>query len=123
MSTMEQFQPNQITVGSIHTNTEQTLIQITEDKLRLALIAHLDKLEAKNRWQFPLGVLLALVPVLLTSEFKDIAWIDKATWKAFFMLSSLAAGVWLVISLRWAFASATLDNLIEKVKNVAESAA
>ena len=123
MSTSGQVQPNQITVGSIHTNTEQTLIQITEDRLRLALIHHLEKLESKNRWQFPLGVLLALVPVLLTSEFKDIAWVDKATWKAFFMLSSLTAGVWLMISLRGAFSTATLDNLIEKVKNVAKSAA
>lgn len=123
MTAPGQVQSNQITVGSIHTNTEQTLIQITEDKLRLALIGHLGKLELKNRWQVPLGVLLALVPVLLTSEFKDVAWIDKATWKAFFMFASVAAVIWLIVSLRWAFGSATLDNLVEKVKNVAESEA
>lgn len=115
-----QVQPNQITVGSIHTNTEQTLINITEDKLRLALLDHLSKVESKKRWHVPLGMLLALIPVLLTSEFKDFAMVDRATWKAFFMLASLGAGIWLISTVWGAFSSATLDDLIHKIKNVAK---
>ncbi len=120
MNAPGQVQPNQIAVGSVHTNNEQTLINITEDKLRLALLEHLSKLESKRRWHVPLGVLLALIPAVLTSEFKDVASVDKATWKAFFMFTSLGAGIWLISTVRWAFASATLDDLIHKIKNVAK---
>jgi len=115
-----QVQTNQITVGSIHVNTEQTLIQITEDKLRLVLLEHLGKLESKNRWQVPFGVLLALIPVLLTSDFKDVASVDKATWKAFFMMASVIAGAWLLFTLRWAFTTVLLDHLVQRIKNVAK---
>ena len=121
MNTPGQLQTNQVIVSSIHTNTEQTLIQITEDKLRLTLITHLDKVNSKSRWQFPLGVLLALVPAILTSDFKDFAWIDKATWRAFFMLAAVGATGWLIFGLHRAFGSATLDDLVEKIKNVAKS--
>lgn len=116
MSSIGHLQPNQITVSSIHTNTEQTLIQITEDRLRLALIAHLGQVESKNRWHFPLGVLLALVPMLLTSEFKDLGPIDKATLKAFFLFATFSAFIWFCACLRGAFGRTTLDSLVEKVK-------
>lgn len=110
---------NQIPISSIHSNTELTLVQITEDKLRLALLDHLGSVENKKRWHVPLGVLLALVPVLLTSEFKDTWTIDKATWKAFFMFLSVAAVVWLLASLKAAFTSTSLEALVERIKNVA----
>lgn len=110
---------NQITISTIHVNTEQTLVQITEDKLRLVLLEHLSRVEAKRRWQVPLGVLLALIPVLLTSEFKDVAFVEKATWKAFFMFASIGAVIWLAATLRTAFGSASLDQLVERIKNVA----
>lgn len=115
-----QVQLNQITVSTIHVNTEQTLVQITEDKLRLVLLEHLGRFEAKRRWHVPLGVLLALIPVLITSEFKDVATVDKATWKAFFMFATVAAAAWLVATLRSAFTSASIDLLVERLKNVAK---
>ena len=123
MNVPGQVQQNQITVGSIHTNTEQTLINITEDKLRLALLEHLGKVDSKRRWHVPFGILLALVPVLLTSDFKDFWSVDKATWKAFFMFASFSAGIWLIYTVCGAFTSATLDELIQKIKNVAKAEA
>ena len=119
MNTPGQIIANQIPISSIHSNTELTLVQITEDKLRLVLMGHLSAVESKKRWHVPLGILLALIPVLLTSEFKDVGQIDKATWKAFFMFLSLGAGVWFLAALRTAFTSTTLNELIEKLKNVA----
>lgn len=118
MNTPGQITAKRIPISSIHSNTKLTLVQITEDKLRLVLIDHLAAVESKKRWHVPLGVLLAIIPVLLTSEFKDVGQIDKATWKAFFMFLSLGAGVWLVAALRTAFTSTTLNELIEKLKNV-----
>lgn len=123
MSAQGQIQPNQITVSAIHSNTELTLIQITEDKLRLVLFEHLSTVEAKRRWQVPLGVLLALLPMFLTSEFKDFAGIERATWKAFFLLATLAAVIWLLISLRFAFTAASAEQLVEKIKNIARKEA
>lgn len=121
MSSHGEVQQNQITVSAIHTNTELTLIQITEDKLRLVLIEHLNALESKRRWHVPLGVLLALVPVFLTSDFKDVWSIEKTTWKAFFMFTSLGATCWLGYTIRWAFGSVTLDELVQRIKNIARS--
>ena len=120
MSTSGQIQSNLITVSSIHANTDLTLIQITEDKLRLVLLEHISKLETKRRWQVPFGVLLTLIPIFLTSEFKDFADINKSTWQAFFMFASVSSAAWLLVSLRWIFSSTTLDNLVERVKNVAK---
>lgn len=121
MNSHGEVQQNQIPVSAIHTNTELTLIQITEDKLRLVLMEHLSKLESKRRWHVPLGVLLALVPVFLTSDFKDVWSIEKTTWKAFFMFTSLGATVWLLYTVRWAFGSVTLDELVQRIKNIARN--
>lgn len=114
-----EIQPKQIPVSVIHSNTELTLIQITEDKLRLVLLEHLSKVETKQRWHFPLGVLLALVPMFLTSDFKDFATVEKASWKAFFMIAFVASFVWLLNSLRRAFVSTSLDGLVQQIKNIA----
>jgi hypothetical protein len=119
MSAPDQIAPGHIAVSLIHSNTELTLIQITEDKLRLALLEHLNVVESKKSWQLPLGLLLAVVPVLLTSDFRDTAGIDKTTWKAFFMFLSAASGLWLLVSLRTAFVSTTIDGLVGKIKNAA----
>ena len=119
MSSLGEIRSNQIIISEIHTNTDLTLIQITEDKLRLVLLEHLELLQCKSRWQVPLGILLALVPMFLTSEFKDFATVDKATWRAFFMFASLAAIVWLLMSLRWALKSVTLNVLVQRIKNIA----
>lgn len=121
MSTQGHVQPNQITVSAIHSNTELTLIQITEDKLRLVLTDHLSSVEAKRRWHVPLGVLLALIPMFLTSDFKDFANVEKSAWKAFFMFVTLGALAWLVMTIRGAFKSCTLDQLVEKVKNISRT--
>ena len=123
MSTEGQIQPNQITVSAIHSNTELTLIQITEDKLRLVLFEHLAAIDSKRRWQVPLGVLLALIPMFLTSDFKDFGSVEKATWKAFFMLTTVAAVVWLGVSLQAAFQSITAEKLVERIKNISRKEA
>lgn len=123
MSQVGEITPNQIPVSAIHQNTELTLIQITEDKLRLVLMEHLGAVEATRRWQVPLGIVLALIPMFLTSDFKDFGSVDKATWRAFFMFATVASLVWFVWSLRFAFKSVALNDLIQKVKNVASEKA
>lgn len=121
MNTPGHIQTSQITVSAIHSNTELTLIQITEDKLNLVLFQHLAAVDAQRRWQVPLGILLALVPMFLTSEFKDFAGIEKAAWKAFFMLATSCTFAWLLWTLRWAFSSSTVEHLIGRIKNVART--
>jgi hypothetical protein len=122
MTAFGEIRSNQIEISTIHTNTELTLIQITEDKLRLELLGHLSRVEKKNRWQIPLGVLLALVPVVLTSEFKDVIGVSSATWRAFFMFAIAGSFFWLAVSIPRVWQPATLDGLVERIKNVAHSA-
>ena len=123
MNTQGQVQVGQITVSAIHSNTELTLIQITEDKLKLTLFQHLAAVEASRRWQVPLGILLALFPMFLTSEFKDFGGVDKSTWKALFLFSTVASVVWLLVSVKGALKSSTAEQLVEKIKNVARTEA
>lgn len=121
MSTQGQIQPGHIPISVIRSNTELTLIQIIEDKLRLILLQHLADVESGKRWQFPLGVLLALIPMFLTSDFKDFAWIDKTTWRAFFLFATVAAIAWLVLAIRATRKAGTPDQLVERIKNSKEA--
>jgi hypothetical protein len=106
-------------VTAFYANTDQTVIQITEDKLHLVLLRYLGDAESARRWQVPLGIVLGLVPVFLTSDFKDVWGIEKATWRAFFMLVILVAVLWLLWSLRYLAKSPTVEHVLQRIKNVA----
>ena len=118
--TSPEVQRYQVAIDRIHSNTGQTLIEITEDKLRLVLVQHLGVVESKRRWHVPFSILIALVSVSLTSDFRDVWGIGKATWQALFMFATVASIVWLVVTLRFAFEQATLDSLVQRVKNISQ---
>ena len=112
-----EIKPTSIPVGSIHANTDLALIQITEDKLRLTFHDYLSKCEQKNRWHVPASILFTLIPVLLTSDFKDTGFVTKAEWKAFFSFCAFGSLIWLVVTLRQAFTTVTVEELVNKIKN------
>jgi len=121
MSTSGQVSPSKIAVTTVHSNTELTLIQVTEDKLRLVLVQHLKASENSRRWHVPPGVLLAVIPMFLTSDFKDFLGIERATWRAFFMLSGVATFGWLLLTIRSAFDAPSEEQLVERIKNKSKS--
>ncbi|EXI85602.1 MAG: hypothetical protein AW11_03430 [Candidatus Accumulibacter regalis] len=100
----------------VHSNLDQEIIQITEDKLRLVLNQHIAAAEQRKAWIAPLGILVAIVIVFSTSTFKDV-FFKAPTWEAIFFIAGLLSLGWLIRTLWQAHNSPTVDSLVEKIKN------
>jgi len=120
MSAPIQVQNSTLPVSEIHSNTAQTLIHVTEDKLHLALIRYKNALEARSKWQTPGALLITLIIVFATSEFKDALMVPKASWQAFFMMATVLVFGWLVIDLYRAVRvrSQKIEDLVSAIKNI-----
>lgn len=106
-----------ISVTEIHDNTSQQVISITSDKLKLALIEHLDCLEKTNSWHMPLSLFVGVVVVFSSSTFNRAFGLAAETWSAIFILFGAACFVWLAASLVRMKRAKSLDELIEIIKN------
>lgn len=108
-----------VQILQVHRNTNQEVIQITDDKLRLILKNHLEKMEKRNDWVAPLGVLIAVLTVFVSATFKDALGLSAATWNALFILLAIAASGWLIRCLLAMKRSPSLDDVINTIKNAA----
>lgn len=110
------FAQVQAPVKVIHSNLDQEIIQITEDKLRLVLNQHVAEAEQRKAWIAPLGLLVAILTVFATSNFKD-AFFKAPTWEAIFFITGLLSAGWLVWTVRQSLQSPSVQDIVEKVKN------
>ena len=83
--------------STITTNVGQELIAVTKDRLELCLIRHRERLESRQRWLLPLGILVPIVLALLTTDFKDSLGIKASTWQAVFLLLATVSTIWTLI--------------------------
>lgn len=82
---------------TVHKNLCQDVLVTTEDKVRLCLLKHKERLNMRNEWMVPLGIFLTLIAALCAADFK--VFILKAeVWEAIFLLSAVISFVWFVIS-------------------------
>jgi len=98
----------------------QEVITTTSDKIRICLMNYDSEYKSKNRWQTPLGVLLALIPSLVAAEFKDFLGLSASVWQAIFVVGSILCAAYLVHSLRLAYkfrSAGDIECLIKKLKN------
>lgn len=119
MGSNGRFSQVQAPIRMVHSNLDQEIIQITEDKLRLVLKEHIELVERRKEWIAPLGVLMAVVTAFVTSTFRD-AYLKAATWEAVFLVTGVLSAAWLVRSIRLAFLSPSADDLVQKIKNKSE---
>lgn len=106
----------QIIVSEVTVNTNQSLIQITEDRLRLRLMEHVSKVEKKKEWMAPFGIFFSIAITLLTTDFKDSFGLTKHTWSAIFLLTGAMSFVYFLWSVRAAWMSVSIDDLISCIK-------
>jgi hypothetical protein len=99
----------------VHSNLDQEIIQITEDRLRLVLKDHLELLEEKKAWHAPLGVLIAIVAAFVTADFRD-AYFKAATWQAVFLITGILSSIWLFNAIYRAATSPSIDDVVSKIK-------
>ena len=103
-------------VTTIHSNLDQAVIQITEDRLHLYLIEHIDKIENSKSWVTPASLLAAILTTFATTDFKGFAGLKAESWEAAFLLAGTATLIWLIRSLVRIRKAPTLKDLINNMK-------
>lgn len=103
-----------------YVNTRSNVIQITEDKLDNILMKHLECCKTSKSWLTPFTLLITVILVLSTAEFKDSFNVDSEVWTAIFMILTVVFTIWLIITLinvikNWNKTS--IKSLIERIKN------
>lgn len=101
-------------------NLPPDVITTTEDKVRLCLSEHLKKMEKKKSWVTPLGILLALIATLITTNFKDVG-LAAPTWQAIFIIAAILSSVWLIFSVIEASRSEKIEDIISELKRHSKS--
>ncbi len=104
----------------IHKNTDQNVIVVSEDKLRLCLISHREILSSKQGWLAPSSLLLSFIATLATSKFEGRLGLSADTWNAIFVIASLLSGIWSAIEIYKLisnFKKGNIDTVIGYLKN------
>ncbi|NGZ68862.1 hypothetical protein G6Z92_18230 [Vibrio aestuarianus subsp. cardii] len=105
-----------VNISKTHTNIDQQLIQITEDRLKLILIEHTNYLNKKSEWVAPASILLTILVVFATTDFKQ-AIFSADTWHAiFFICGALSLG-WLCKALYQLKVSKSVEDIIKRIKD------
>jgi hypothetical protein len=96
-------------------NLGQHVIMTTEDKIRLTVTEHLQRMEQRNGWVAPLGVLISIVAAFVTADFKDIV-LTAAQWHALFVFAGIASFGWLCRSIWVAINAPSVEDFIAALK-------
>lgn len=99
-----------------HSNLDQDNVVTTEDKIRICLMTYLGRIESRNTWHTPLGIVLALGLTFLTADFKHF-YFSADTWRAFFFFALLSSFIWLIVTLRRRQKAITIEEVVKKLKN------
>lgn len=106
-----------VPVQQVHDNISQEVITITADKLELALLSHTECLVKRDAWQMPLSLLVGVIIVFCSSNFKLAFGITPDTWAALFIFFGAVCFLWLVRSLFRLTKAVSVKALIEIIKN------
>ena len=104
-----------VNVSELHMNVSQDFIITTEDKLRLLLVQHVDRIGQKRVWVTPFGILMTVGLTLINSSFKN-AGLSAATWQAIFIIGGIMSAAWLVRAVFLAIKSETIEDIVKRIK-------
>jgi hypothetical protein len=108
---LEHMAANLVRNSDVSINVGANVIITTEDKIKLAVRSHLDRMSKKDGWIAPLGLLVAIVITFPTTEFKKFV-LPADSWLAIFAMGALASGIWFVIAVVRALRAPTEDDFI-----------
>jgi len=106
--------------SKLYLNVAQGVIVITEDKVRLCLIKHLSRLEARRGWIAPAGILLTIITTFATTTFRDFV-LNSDTWKAIFIIAGLLVAAWLIRAIAVALQSPSVEDVVAEMKRASVS--
>lgn len=104
---------------TVHKNVKQDIIITTSDKLKLVLIASKEAITSQRDWWTPAGILLAIIIVFCTADFKNSLGISKDVWHAIFIILGVLCFAWLLrclYKLIKTWGDDNLDKIIAKIK-------
>jgi len=116
MVTRGNYTETKAPIKSVHSNLDQVLIKITEDKIKLVLNAHINNMERKKEWIAPLSLLIAIVTTFSTSTFKDAVF-PASTWQAIFFIVGVISVLWLFKAIWIALKASTINDVVSQIKN------
>ena len=111
------FDPVSVPIADIHTNVDQVVIRITEDKLRLILRDYESDVQEGRSWIAPLGICLTVVLALTTGTANDV--LPDGWWFPVHGTAGLCALVWLAVTLtkrKWR-SRPSVDAVVESIKH------
>jgi hypothetical protein len=79
--------------SNVHMSLSSDLLVVSEDKLHLCLRDHLQQIDARRAWQFPIGIFITSLLALVTTDFKGGLGLDGPVWKAVFVLLTVVSAV------------------------------
>ena len=106
-----------VVVKSTHQNTDQEVVVITIDKLRLVIHEHRSCLQDSKEWQAPAGILLSLITTFFTADFKLFLNVSADTWRAVYMIATGLIILWLLRSLGSLRNRKSIEDLFHHIKN------
>lgn len=112
--------PKQILEEStLHLNLSEGFIFITEDKVRICLMKYVEYLEKRGSWIAPAGILITIITVVVTADFKNKLF-PKEVWSALFIVAGIVSLVWLIFAISKTKKIKTIDDVINDLKLKAE---
>jgi len=110
-----QLAENLVQNTEVSINIGGCIITTTEDKVRLAVLTHLSRMEQRYQWVAPVGVFASLLAALVTADFKDVI-LSAPIWAAVFLLGCIAAGVYSVWAVVKAVRAPSVDDFVGKLR-------
>ena len=105
-----------IDIDSIHSNITPEILEITIDKLKIVLLENEGRISSSNDWQAPLGILLTIILVICTADFRQTLGIKPEVWSAIFWLGTGLSAIWLGRAVINRKKRMHIDELIECMK-------
>ena len=104
-----------VEVDQLYLNVSQRVIVTTEDKIKLCLGKHFKNVEKKREWLTPLSLLVTIIIVFATSNFKAYI-LSAATWEAIFVILGIVCFAWFILTIKNAFQNIKIENIIDELK-------
>jgi len=97
---LEHMAKNLVQNSDVAINLGATLVITTEDKIKLAVHTHLQRMAERSAWMAPLGILLTIAVTFPTTDFKAFWILSADSWRAMFVMGALLA-LFFLIKLGW----------------------
>ena len=115
-SSGKMFDTKSIEVTETYSNLSQEVVTITTDKLKIIHTEYLSDIERRREWIAPLGIIISIILIFVTADFKDAVF-KASTWEAFFLMSAILTAIWFVKSIYRSIKSKSVDDLMNIIKN------